>query len=56
MINNDARHCILPNKRQNCFEKLSLKKSTFYKELSVGCCAMEIKFCDVKEDNGSLGR
>lgn len=43
LTNCDVRkHCMLPNKRQNCFEKLSLKKPTFYKELSVGCCTMKI--------------
>lgn len=56
LINDDARHCTLPNKRQNCFEKLSLQKSTFYEELSVGCCTMVTKLPNVEENNGSLGK
>lgn len=45
LINYDVTHCMLLNKRQNCFEKLSLKNPTLYKELSVGYhvpCTMKI--------------
>lgn len=28
-MNNDARHCTLPNKRQNCFEKFKSCKVHF---------------------------